>query len=279
MRIVILIAVAGLLLTAVKWAFLAGRRLPRHRVRYLRLRLRLRLHPGKGHATVFELWWRWGRLAMFRHARRTRPSLTSGQRAAAPRVGVLVTGRPRALPARAAASAGGARGHLQPAARRQDRLAGPGHPALPRPGAVHHHQARRVRADQRRPRRPRPGARVQPAGHRRRAVHVPVEPARRLPGPGRRDPPGRRVRQLGQPAAASRTPASGPPRPPTTCAATSTPPRWPGWTCGTSPAGSPAPAQAKPRRSSTPRPAPPRTWPTSSPSCAARPTRPSPPSG
>jgi hypothetical protein len=84
MRIIILIAVAALLLTAAKWAFLAGRRLPRHRVRYLRLRLHLRLHPGKGHATIFELWWRWGRLAMFRHARRTRPSLTSGQLALCP---------------------------------------------------------------------------------------------------------------------------------------------------------------------------------------------------
>src|SRR5437763_16339472 len=84
MKIVILIAVAALLLADAKWAFLAGRRLPRHRVRYLRLRLRLRLHPGKGHATIFELWWRWGRLAMFRHARRTRPTLTSRQLAMSP---------------------------------------------------------------------------------------------------------------------------------------------------------------------------------------------------
>lgn len=84
MRIVILISVAALLLTAAKWAFLAGRRLPRHRVRYLRLRLHLRLHPGRGFATVFELWWRWGRLAMFRHAQRARPSLTSQQLALCP---------------------------------------------------------------------------------------------------------------------------------------------------------------------------------------------------
>ena len=49
--IIILIALAGLLFTCVKWAFLPSipyRRLPRHRVRYLRLRVRLRLHPVPG---------------------------------------------------------------------------------------------------------------------------------------------------------------------------------------------------------------------------------------
>jgi type IV secretion system protein VirD4 len=75
MKIPELIAIAGLTLLAIKWAFLYGRRLPRHRVRHLRIRLRLRLHPGKGHATIAELWWRWGRLAMLHGASRTRPSL------------------------------------------------------------------------------------------------------------------------------------------------------------------------------------------------------------
>lgn len=56
-HVIILMVVAGLVLTFVKWAFLPGRRLPRNRVRDLRLRLRLRLHPGKGHATTAELWW------------------------------------------------------------------------------------------------------------------------------------------------------------------------------------------------------------------------------
>ena len=79
-----LIAATGLILTAVKWAYLPDRRLPRHRVRHMRIRLRLRLHPGKGHATVFEAWWRWGRLAALRHASRTRPCLTLGQRMTAP---------------------------------------------------------------------------------------------------------------------------------------------------------------------------------------------------
>ena len=84
MKIAALIAAAGLVLIVIKWAFLHGRRLPRHRTRYLRIRLRLRLHPGKGHATLFELWWRWGRFAAFRHARHTRPSLGTAQRLLAP---------------------------------------------------------------------------------------------------------------------------------------------------------------------------------------------------
>jgi len=85
--IVILIAVSGLVLTAVKWAFLPSppyRRVPRHRVRYLRLRLHLRLHPGPGHATVAELWLRWSRLAAFRRSARARRSLSFWQRALRP---------------------------------------------------------------------------------------------------------------------------------------------------------------------------------------------------
>ena len=84
MRIAALIAAAGLVLIVVKWAFFHGRRLPRQRTRYMRIRLRLRLHPGKGLATVFELWWRWGRFAAFRQARQTRPSLGLAQRLLAP---------------------------------------------------------------------------------------------------------------------------------------------------------------------------------------------------
>jgi type IV secretion system protein VirD4 len=84
MRIILLIVVIGLALTLVKWALLSDRRLPRNRVRHLRVRLRLRLHPGKGHATVAELWWRWGRQAMFRHSERVRPGLTGPQRVLAP---------------------------------------------------------------------------------------------------------------------------------------------------------------------------------------------------
>jgi type IV secretion system protein VirD4 len=85
--IVILIVAGGIVLTAIKWAFLPFvpySRLPRHRVRYLHTRLHLRLHPGAGHATVGELWLRWGRLAMFRRSSRTRPGLTATERVLAP---------------------------------------------------------------------------------------------------------------------------------------------------------------------------------------------------
>ena len=66
-----------LLLTVaiLRWCFLPHSQLPRFRVRYLRLRLRMRLHPGRGHATIAELWLRWGRLAAFRRSRRSRPSV------------------------------------------------------------------------------------------------------------------------------------------------------------------------------------------------------------
>ena len=87
MKIVIIIAVIGVLLIPVKWAFfpfIPWRRLPRHRVRHIRLRVLLRLHPGAGHATLPELWLRWGRLAAFRRSGRARPSLSFWRRAFGP---------------------------------------------------------------------------------------------------------------------------------------------------------------------------------------------------
>jgi hypothetical protein len=95
MTIALLLAASGVFLTLIKWAFfpyVPWQRLPRHRVRYLRLRLRLRLHPGAGHASVAELWLRWGRLAVFHGSGRTRPSLPFWQRALGPatRYSVLV---------------------------------------------------------------------------------------------------------------------------------------------------------------------------------------------
>ena len=91
--IVILIALTGVLLICVKWAFLPSfpyRRLPRHQVRYLRIRLRLRLHPGPGHATATELWLRWGRFAAFRRSSRARPSLSFWRRALGPASGYSI---------------------------------------------------------------------------------------------------------------------------------------------------------------------------------------------
>ena len=71
------IALAIVLIVAafLVWAFLPARHLPGHRARYLRIRLHLRLHPGKGFATVFSLWLRWGRLAALRRSGRIRRSL------------------------------------------------------------------------------------------------------------------------------------------------------------------------------------------------------------
>jgi type IV secretory pathway TraG/TraD family ATPase VirD4 len=86
-RYLVLIVTAAVLLAGVKWAFLPwfpSPRLPRHRVRHLRVRLHLRLHPGRGHATIAELWLRWGRLAAFRRSARTRRSLSLTERVTAP---------------------------------------------------------------------------------------------------------------------------------------------------------------------------------------------------
>jgi hypothetical protein len=69
--LVVVLAVAA----AAKWAFWPSRDLPVNRVRHTRIRLHLRLHPGRGFASAFECWWRWGRLAAFRGSKRARPSL------------------------------------------------------------------------------------------------------------------------------------------------------------------------------------------------------------
>ena len=83
---VVLVAagLAALVLAAMWWAFWPHHRLPHNRARNLRRRLHLRLHPGPGHATALELWWRWGRMASWRESKRTRPSLPSWYRAAHP---------------------------------------------------------------------------------------------------------------------------------------------------------------------------------------------------
>ena len=131
--------------------------------------------------------------------------------------------------------------------------------------------------DQRGARPARPGARVQPAAHRRRPLHLLLVPGRRMPGPGHRHPPRRRVRvrrlaegRGGRHVLVRQSLA-------TTCAATSTPPPWPATTCARSPPGCPAPTRTSPSGSCSP-PAPasgPTPWPNSAP----KPTRPPPPSG
>ena len=85
----VVLAVAG----AAKWAFWPSRDLPVNRVRHTRLRLRLRLHPGRGFASAFECWWRWGRLAAFRGSKQARPSLPCWRRLAHPAEHSVFTGR------------------------------------------------------------------------------------------------------------------------------------------------------------------------------------------
>jgi len=85
MAVTALIGLAALALLArgLVWAYVPHRKLACHRVRHTRLRLRLRLHPGRGHATALELWWRWGRFAAFRGSGRSRRSMSIRQRIAA----------------------------------------------------------------------------------------------------------------------------------------------------------------------------------------------------
>ncbi len=80
-----LVAVAGLRALS--------RHLPRNRVRSMRWRLHLRRRPGRGHATAFELWLRWGRFAAWRHSGRSRRSLTAWDRFRHPREHSIALGR------------------------------------------------------------------------------------------------------------------------------------------------------------------------------------------
>ncbi|HEX6522202.1 MAG TPA: TraM recognition domain-containing protein [Streptosporangiaceae bacterium] len=75
------------------WAVWPRRKLPRHRVRYMRIRARMRLYPGPGHATAFELWQRWGSLAAAHRARRSRRSLTWTDRMFRPSQTSVLLGR------------------------------------------------------------------------------------------------------------------------------------------------------------------------------------------
>jgi len=75
-----LLVLALLALAFAKWAFLPSGELPRHRVTVMRLRLRLRLRPGRGHASLLELWLRWGRFAAWRQSGRARPALPGWRR-------------------------------------------------------------------------------------------------------------------------------------------------------------------------------------------------------
>jgi type IV secretion system protein VirD4 len=90
---VILLAVILAVAAAAKWAFWPSRNLPVNRVRHTRIRLRLRLHPGRGFASAFECWLRWGRLASLRGSKRARPSLSFWQRIRRPEEHSVFVGR------------------------------------------------------------------------------------------------------------------------------------------------------------------------------------------
>ena len=152
MKIVIILTVVLVLAAGWKWAFLPGRALPRHRVRHMRIRLHLRLHPGRGFATTGELWWRWGRLAAFRKSGRTRRSLSLWQRAGWPRLHSVLLGRAQY------------RHRLRVPVEEHVLVMAPPRTCktafladvimhYPGPGDLDHHQAGRVRADLRHPRR------------------------------------------------------------------------------------------------------------------------------
>jgi type IV secretion system protein VirD4 len=85
--LVLVLAAAG------TWAFLPARYLPGNRARHLRVRLHLRLHPGKGFATVFGLWLRWGRFAALRRSGRVRRSAGFWRRARDPGEHSVLLGR------------------------------------------------------------------------------------------------------------------------------------------------------------------------------------------
>ena len=96
-------AVAGAIVHKVRtWGTL-----PRNRVRHLRFRLHLRRRPGRGFATGFQLWLRWGRLAAWRESGRVRPSLGAWYRLLNPAGAFGVPG-PGASPAGAAGQRPGA---------------------------------------------------------------------------------------------------------------------------------------------------------------------------
>ena len=59
---------------AARWAFWPRSSLPRNRIRHQRLRLFLRLHPGRGHATWWELHRHWSRRACYKRVRQVRSS-------------------------------------------------------------------------------------------------------------------------------------------------------------------------------------------------------------
>jgi type IV secretion system protein VirD4 len=89
--LVAFLALLGLVVHVVR----GGRRheLPRNRVLHQNIRLHLRLRPNHGHASLFHLWHRFGRLASYRESSRTRPGLSRRERLRHPQAHSLFIGR------------------------------------------------------------------------------------------------------------------------------------------------------------------------------------------
>ena len=165
----------------------------RHRVRMLRWRIRLYLRPGPGYANLLELLIRWSRLAGGVD-RRPGPAVAALV-VAADDAGDQLRGpaRPGALRAAGHRQHGRPDPPGRPAAEGQVRLvSGPDH-RPPRRRGDHHHPHRPVREHRPAPRPGRRAARLQPRGHRRPRVDVPVEPAAGLRAAGHRAAAGGRV--------------------------------------------------------------------------------------
>ena len=190
---ILLAVVLVLAVVFAAWAFLPARHLPGNRARHLRIRLHLRLHPGKGFAHALQPV---AALVPLRGPAPLRPDPPRPPTALQPAGSGRALGVPRPcpLPAPAARPARRAPARHGPAADLQDRVPGRRDHRVPRPGHRHHHQTRHLRPDQRGACAPRSGARLQPAAHRRRPVHLLLVAHRRMRGPGHRHPPRRRVR-------------------------------------------------------------------------------------
>jgi hypothetical protein len=117
------------------------------RVRSIRFRLWLWLRPGRGFASLPELWLRWGRLAAVSYGARSRPGLSLRAQAHRADRRVCRAARPGAVrtpPVRRLRPAPAGPG---PAAHRQDRARRLDHPA-PGAGADHQHPRRPAPAHQ-----------------------------------------------------------------------------------------------------------------------------------
>jgi hypothetical protein len=163
-----------------RWAFVPRRHVPWFRVATLRARLRLRLHPGRGFASLPELWAAWGRFASFRESRRCqndRPGRQPG--------GALGVHRPGPVPPRPARPDSGELDDRRPVTLGQVGMAGQGDHLVPRGRGERDYQDGPVHADQRAAGAVRAaGVRVQPAAARRRpgSVDGAVRPGAGLPG-------------------------------------------------------------------------------------------------